>query len=71
MFTNQLANFTYKNIPANLLVFPKDEKDLDYRYFVLIDNKGNLGEIYLPELGDSDLKAYLGRVKGYFNSVKN
>ena len=48
-FANQLANFAYKNIPENLLVLPKDEEGFKQRYFALIDNKGNLGEVLFPE----------------------
>jgi len=68
---SQLASFKYKNTPANLLVFPKDKDGFTQRYFALIDNKGNLGEIYFPKRGDSEAtKAYFQRVKGYFNSVR-
>jgi len=72
MFASQLANFTYKNMPASLLAFPKDENGFAYRYFALIDNKGNIGEILFPQRGHADVtKAYLVRVKGYFNSIGN
>jgi len=40
MLASQLANFAYKNMPANLLVLPKDDKGFAQRYFALIDNKG-------------------------------
>ena len=71
MFANQLANFAYKNMSANLLIFPKDKNGFAYRYFALIDGKGNLGEIHFPQIRHTDVtKAYFGRVKGYFNSVQ-
>ena len=68
---SQLANFEYKNMPASLLVLPKDNEGFKQRYFALIDNKGNLGEIHFPQRGNTAAtKAYFQRVKGYFNSVR-
>ena len=70
-FANQLANFEYKNIPEHLLVLPKDKDGFTKRYFALIDNKGNLGEVHFPQRGNTAAtKAYFQRVKGYFNSVR-
>jgi len=67
---NQLADLEYKNMPASLLVLPKDKDGFTQRYFALIDNKGNLGEVHFPERGNTAAtKAYFQRVKGYFNSV--
>ena len=71
MLANQLANFEYKNVPASLLVLPKNEDGFAQRYFALIDNKGNLGEVHFPQRGNTAAtKAYFQRVKGYFNSVR-
>jgi len=70
-FANQLTNFEYKNIPEHLLVLPKDKEGFKQRYFALIDNKGNLGEVHFPKRGESEAtKAYFQKVKGYFNSVR-
>jgi len=70
-FANQLANFEYKNVPASLLILPKNEDGFAQRYFALIDNKGNLGEVLFPErVNTAATKAYFQRVKGYFNSVR-
>ena len=66
----ELANFDYKNMPEKLLAFPRDREGFKQRYFALIDNKGNLGEVHFPQRGNTATKAYFQRVKGYFNSVR-
>jgi len=72
MLANQLTSFEYKNMSEKLLAFPRDENGFTQRYFALIDNKGNLGEIYFPERGNMKAtKAYFQKVKGYLNSITN
>jgi len=46
---NQLASFEYKNMLTSLLVIPKNEEGFTQRYFALIDNKGNLGEVHFTK----------------------